>query len=154
MIWSALLDIRQRLMTDTPLAAYFASTYPGMDPHFFIGLKPDFETGTAVPADLFPYVAVSPDEETKEAANDRDRTLRALINYGVNDDRVENGAALGLQAVCEIGELILQALRAPPLGGDPQVTWDGQAVQRSDAGVMEPYYESVLIITVKTRLSA
>jgi hypothetical protein len=151
MHFGALQAIRDRLRADPPLADYFAAQYPGLPLHFFIGLKPDLEAGTGIPADLFPYIAVSPLVEDKPAHPGRERTYRLSLMFGVNDDRLEDGVFLGIQRMCEIGELILQALAAQPIGTSPRVVWSGEAQTRSDAGVQHPYYEGEILLPVQVR---
>jgi hypothetical protein len=151
MHFGTLQAVRDRLRADQPLADYFAAQFPGLPLHFFIGLKPDLEAGTGIPADLFPYIAISPLTEDKPAGTSRERTERLSLMFGVNDDWVEDGVSSGLRRICEIGELILKALAAQPLGTGPTLVWNGEAQFRSDAGIQHPYYEGEILLPVQVR---
>jgi hypothetical protein len=142
MRFEALVNVRDRLKNHAPLAGYLAAHYPDAAPNWFIGakLKPA--------ATEFPYVAVAPTLEDKDAEPSRERRPRVSILYGVNDDAVVDGVYVGIQRICEIGELILDALGKQPIGA---ATWDGQAQSRSDAGLQHPFYEGEVMISLKVR---
>lgn len=151
MIFPVLSAVRDRLRADPAILAYLAGRYPGLRLSTFVGLKPDLEAGTGIPADCFPYLAVSPLKQEKPAGPGRDRTERLSIMFGVNDDRLEDGVFLGIPAIADLGELILKALAPQPIGTAPSVVWSGEAETRSDAGTQYPWYEGEIILPLQVR---
>lgn len=145
---STLPNLRARLEADAALAAWFAEHYPGLPVRHLIGLRPDPDTETAVPADYFPYIALSRLTQKKEARPSRRREWKVSILFGLNDDRQEDGVYLGVRGIDELTELILDALEPQPIGTDPPVVWSGEADTRNDAGTNHPYYEGEIVIPV------
>jgi hypothetical protein len=147
MRFEALTAVRDRLKSEAALLAYFIEHYPDTPLNFFIGAK--LNPG----AHEFPYIAVAPMTEEKAAYPSLERVPRLSIMYGVNDDAVDEGVYRGIRRVCEIGELILDALRKQPIGTQTDaVIWDGSAQTRSDAGIQHPYYEGETIIPLLMRV--
>lgn len=148
---ATLLGIRDRLAADPGISAFFAERYPGCAPAYFVGLKPDLEEGTGVPADRFPYIAVSPLAEAKGARPSRERLPKLSVMFGLNEDRVEGDVALASLYLGELSELILAALEAQPLLATPPAVWDGAADLVFDTGANAPYHEAEIILELKVR---
>ncbi len=150
MHFAVLERVMDRIASDPDLNAYLAEQFPGSTPFYTIGLKPDDETGTSVPADCFPYVAVSPLTETI-AENSQKAEASVSIMYGVNNDARDGRLFVGLQQVSAVGLLIYRALKKQAIGTQPAVAWNGKAQIRSDAGLQHPYYEGEIIIPLQVR---
>jgi hypothetical protein len=151
MHFDALENILGRLANDAAINQFYDVNFPGIDPFYTVGLKPDYEAGTGVPADCFPYIAVSPLSEDRLAVS-KNVTLRISIMYGVNNDERQGRVFVGLRQVSQLGLLILEALLPDPLSTGPAVSWTGEAAIRSDAGLQHPYYEGEIIIPLGLRL--
>jgi hypothetical protein len=151
MHFDALSAVSDRLANDAAIATYLDTEFPGIEVFHSIGIKPDWETGTGVPADCFPYIAVSPMNDQR-FYNKKNSTEQVSILFGVHNDTRTGTVFDGLRQVCELGELILAALELQPLTKSPSVTWNHEAQIRSDAGLQHPFYEGEIVIPVEIRL--
>lgn len=146
----ALLAIRERLRGDEALVALLGGHYPGAPLRTFVGLRPDYDAGTAVPADLFPYLAVSPWTGEQPPRPDRQRRHTISVMAGVCDDREHDGAQMGVLVLMEAAEILMAALgRMPPIY--PGLSWKGAAEMRCDMGAKSPYFEIELLLPVELR---
>lgn len=155
MDFRVLQALRERLEQDDGIAAFMASTYPGATLSFFIGLKPDFDParkiGTGVPLDRFPYIALSPITHATPNVTSRTLSEGISLNFGLYDDREENGVYLGIPAMCGFAEAILRALAEQPLCKEPNAVWNLAAEVDFDAGAWNPYYEGQIPLTIEVR---
>lgn len=144
--------LKTRFADDQPLADFISTNYPGYELTILVGLKPDPEKGTAVPPDMFPYVAFFLATGDKPAGfPDKNRAAKLGIMFGLHDDRVLDGVVQGAAKMAEMAELIFGALTKQPIGKDPAIVWDGSAQLNLDAGVTHPWHEGEIFVDLEIR---
>lgn len=149
MDFAVLQAVRDRFQGYTPLLDYFAQHYPYSTLRFFVGLKPSPKDGTAMPTDLFPYIAIGPWRLKTEANPGKNVDNMLSIMFGIDDDREDNGVFLGVKSICDISQLILKGLDMQPI--TPGKVFNGETEILFDAGALHPYYEAELMPVIETR---
>lgn len=151
MDFTVLTALRDRLRESPDIMAFVAARYKSTPCSFFIGLKPDVEKGIGIPADRFPYVAVSPLQSDQESRPSKMTSNRVSILFGVNEDEEVDGVFTGVESISQFGNLLLALIEPQPLATSPLIVWDGQAQILFDAGTQHPYYEAEIILNLESR---
>lgn len=151
-----LTHLRDRIASHAPLRAYVEREFPGAPLRLFIGARADDRR-----REDYPFVAIAPMSERKQPNPSRERGQQVSILFGVADDRrdIDEVGDLvcetktGLRHVAALGELILEALAAQPIGvsGSLITVWNGEATTDSDAGLFDPYFDGEITLTLMAR---
>jgi hypothetical protein len=157
MFAGALADLRSRFENSGKLGEWFASNYPGVRLYVTVGLRPEVDEngrlGTAIPRDLFPYIALSVQNQKRTVNPRKQRSGDVSIMFGLHDERCEDGIYTGAVALEDLAELILAEMEQQPtgIGHQPKAVWDGEADIAFDAWTVWPYLEGEITITLQAR---